>query len=140
MTPERIYGRPDDECLWDDPETVYETWADEWCEGASRVPFDIVEWSVLPNRSLLPSVDSVVEDLLQRVADDLPSGDAYHYWESAGNDPVVRSLLERALRRLSSVVGYSVADHEIRRLRVTWDDQGQPLLDGKPMYQSDKNP
>jgi len=139
MTITHLYGREtDDQILYDSPASVYEAWADQFTDFTDARPtdlFEIIEWSTRPNRELLPTVENLIDELLERhVADELPDGYGYEQWEKAARDLPFRESLGFALDRLAFVVEYAVADKELRRLKVTWGKDGEPLLDGKLMY------
>lgn len=132
MSEKRLYGVPGAEVLYADPASVYESQIDG--EPQDRT-YEIEEWSVAPKLDRVPTADTIIEDFVERAGDDCcPDEYAYEDLEKAGKHPDVIAAVENARQVFASKINYEYADKHLRTLTVSWDDNGEPLLDGKPMY------
>lgn len=140
---EYLYGFDGDEYLHDDPATVYENWADDHdYDPANMLMVDwgrpesltITEWTSNSGDEFLPSADRVVEWMAETYADECSYDEAADQIMKAANEPDVIELLEKVRQAMLSKVRFRFADSIRRQLIVTWDADGQPLLDGEPMY------
>lgn len=132
----RLYGVPGAEVLYLTAAEVYESDIDPWLDDDDpHKPRQIEEWSVAPPRHGMPSAVTIIEDITERVGDDwLPDEWAYAAMERAGKAPEVVAAFDAALDLLASKFDYKVADKCLTTHTVTWNDEGEPLLDGEPMY------
>lgn len=133
QAPERLYGVPDAEHLHDDIASAYEAQIEPYCDDheGSRI---VEEWTVLPHGSAFMAPDRIVEYLCESAADDAPDG----FWDNVAHldqDPVVLAAAE-ALRTalIERATPYWIADKRVGEHVVTWDEKGEPLVDGQPMY------
>lgn len=55
-------------------------------------------------------------------------------WEDAGKRGDVKAAFRAALDMLAGHVRYRLCDRRVGMLTVTWNDAGQPFLDGKPLH------
>ena len=116
---DRLYGQPGAEAMQLDIDTVAERlW---WDNDTERVVI-IEEWTVTDSRSMLPKVDIVLDDLLERctsVCDE--------YWyedlQAAVKSPDVVAAFEQALSLLGSKIHYWMADKKVaeHRVKITAD-------------------
>lgn len=131
-----LYGLPGDESLEFDPESVYENWAcdnDGWDPASALV---IEEWTSVPvGEIVFPTPDRLVEDICDWYVDngDLTE-DGAEALCAAGDLGEVEAAFAAALELWTSKCSYRQAAKKIRDLHVAWDSDGQPLLDGRPMY------
>lgn len=139
---ERLFGLPGAEVLYDNAETVYESEIDGVYE-APRGPrlltplpvtrMFIEEWTVKPPIEHVPSAERIIEWIIEQLYDEV-SSDAADAWIGAGENPAVLGAAESLRLTLSSRIGYVMADKLVEVHTVTWDVDGNPLLDGQPMY------
>ena len=134
MSDERLYGAPDAEILYDD-------WADAadaalgWCDPSNGDPVTIEEWTVHPPSYHLPSAARVVEWVDEQVVlDGEISEPVYDDWESASTHPDVIAAFQAALDVMASKVSGRMANEKVATHEVTWDADGNPLLDGEPLH------
>jgi len=142
-----LYGFDGDEYLENSPEAVYEAWADDhdydppnmlmpdWGRPDS---LEIIEWSSNPGDEFLPSADRVLDWMAETYGDECCYDEAADQIMRAASEPDVIELLEQARRLMLSKIRFRFADTVRRQLTVTWDDNGEPLLDGEPMYRKVK--
>lgn len=132
--PERLYGLPGAENLHSDVASCYESDIDEWREDGATGPFTIEEWTTSDARSCFPAAGDIAERLVEMYTEDFADEDCYEAYETAAQRPDVVALFEAALVALCSHVTYRMADQKVAEHTVTFDDNGEPLLDGQPMY------
>lgn len=136
---QRLYGTPGADRMHFEPETVYEEidsdFDEERGQGHSAI---IEEWSVHDPKYHLPAAHVVLEWMDEWVADNGEIGEDYAL-NSAFDEEVIAST--RALLDLiASKVTYRQADKHLRDMTVTWDVDGEPLLDGEPIYRKAPGP
>ena len=131
----RLYGVPGAEHLHFDPAACYETDIECWVDEHDRRPRLIEEWSVKDCTDHLPAADDLLLWMVEWTGDhgELDE-DGFGAFENASKKDDVVAAAEALRTLLASKVGYRMADQHLRTLTVTWDDQGEPLLDGEPMY------
>lgn len=134
----KLYGFDGDEYLQSHPEAVYETWEgdndlDGWLEQGS--PLEILEYSVTPTERIIPSAALILERIAEDIGDECGYEEAGEAADRACRHPDVVEAAE-ALRSAIAAhfTGWLSADKPLRTLIVTWDADGEPLLDGEPMY------
>lgn len=136
--PDRLYGLPDDEYLELTPEDVYERDIEPHLPAEPIRPGKavetILEYTVTDNRKLLPSVDGVVTDIIEVAADGPVTEEWYEAAVDATKDEKVVSAFNKALDLLASKIRYWMADTVVAEHELTFDENGQPLLDGEPLY------
>lgn len=130
----RLFGLPGSENLETDLGSAYEMQIEPYADEADRGPRTIEEWTVLPAGSTFRSADSIVEWLCEDASDDAPEG----WYDSVAHldrDPVVLAAAE-ALRvaLIERSAPYWIADKRVALHLVTWDDDGEPLVDGERLY------
>jgi hypothetical protein len=131
----RLYGVPGAEVLHLDPAAVYESAIDPWVDEHDRRPWEIEEWTVAEKIDRLMRTVDIVERVVEWTVDDTcPDEQACEDIERAGRDPEVVAAFESARQVMASKLNYEYADKRVATHTVTWDDQGEPLLDGEPMY------
>lgn len=135
----KLYGFDGDEYLQTDPVVVYERWNDDQDFDPNAIgplpPLEIIEWSVVDLNTQIPAADSILEWIAEITTDDMGYGEAGEAAINAAGHPDVVQACE-ALRSAFAAhfTGWSMADQKLRTLIVTWDENGEPLLDGEPMY------
>ena len=134
-TEQRLYGLPGAESMHFDPETVYETSIEPYVDEHDRRPQVIEEWSVLPPISHVPLADSILEYIVEWVAEDgMITEGGYEQWDRLTKDPEIIAAAENLRTVLASKVQFRMADRHLRDHLVSWDEEGEPLLDNQPMY------
>ena len=128
----RLYGIPDAENMYLSLAEAYESQVDGQ-EGND--PAVIEEWTAVSAMTLVQSAASIIEGLIEQVADGAPDGlydsichlDAY---------PVVLAAAEALRDALADKVpDFYLADKRVAEHRITWDDQGENPMDcGQPIY------
>lgn len=129
----KLYGVMEAEVMYLDPASVYETDYEPWLDEHDRRPLTIEEWSAIPAAGQLMAVDSILGHIIEMSCEEWGEG-GIDKAERAAQDPEVVAAFEAARAVLASKVDYWLADKRLRTLTVTWDDAGNPLLDGEPMY------
>lgn len=135
---ERLYGLPYAESMDFDPATVYERAEADVAFYTDNGPMpDIVieEWTVHPASDHLPHIGRLIDWLVEWVAENGEiDEDAFECWESAGRCEDVTLAFAEAMALLASKVTYRMADKHVATHTVTHDADGNPLLDGEPLY------
>lgn len=132
----RLYGVPHAEALWNDPAAVYEQDIEPCLHGDEREPRVIEEWTVHPPDYHLPSADRLVEWLVEWAADQGElDWDGAERLEKQAEHVTVTDAAEHLLAALAARITYRMADRRVAEHVVTWNPQGEPLLDGFPLYQ-----
>jgi hypothetical protein len=131
--PDRLYGEPGAEYLYDDPATVWESEIDPHREYAADLVDEwiIEEWTVKPVDVCVPSAVSIVEYVAEMTADDL----------EATEDPLPNITRNQAALAAAEAlravfvgqVTWFSADKRVGERVVTIVDD-EPHLDGEPMY------
>lgn len=136
---EFLYGLDGDEDLRTSPQEVYEDRECDYC--FEDVPVDqwelmeIEEWTAKPLGAFLPSGRRVVEMLCEALYEDEVSESAEDSIGRAESSAEAHAAFDVALAVLASkLTGWWQAEKLVRTLTVTWDENGEPLLDGEPMY------
>lgn len=131
--PDRLYGVPGAEALYRDIAEAYESQIEPFCDDHEGTRI-IEEWTVLPAGSTFRSPADIVDWLCEDAADDAPDG-WYDCIEHLDHDPVVLAAAE-ALRAalIERATPYWIADRRVAEHTITWDAEGEPLVNGEPMY------
>jgi hypothetical protein len=132
-TSEFLYSLPGAERAFGDPAGCYEAEID-WDENAHTRPWTIEKWTAIPASRDLPSVDHVIEWVIELAADETTE-DGVKDWEHAGERDDVKAAFRAALDLLGRHVSYRLCDSKVGEHTVTFDAAGEPLLDGEPMYE-----
>lgn len=142
---EFLYGLDGDEYMCDSPAEVYEGRECDYCFEDLPVdqwePMKIEEWTSLPLGHFVPSAARMIENLLERLMDGDVSEEAFDRIGDLDEDPEVLAAFEAARAALASKLGgWRQAQKLVRTLTVTWGENGEPLLDGEPMYVKREEP
>jgi hypothetical protein len=131
-----LYGLIGAEYLQNDPATVYENWECHVEPEDRPERLVIEEWSSEPLGKKLPDSWSVIEHIIENASDDLGFEDAYEALHNAGENPEVVVAFDAALKLWASKMehGWRYGDTLLRELVITWDESGEPLIDGEPLY------
>lgn len=133
-TEQRLYGLPFAEQMEFDAAAVYEQVECDRDEE-DRTPIVIEEWSVHPAIYHIPSAAVIAERVVELVVD---NGELDEYgadqFEAAASAEDVLVAAEALREVLASKVTWRMANKLLRTLTVTFDEAGEPLLDGEPMY------
>jgi len=135
---ERLYGNPGAEQMHRTAEDAYE--AEIGLDGALDAPdpggtYVIEEWSVRRPRTHAPRTDLILSWIVDNITDEGEVDEhVSNQWENAAEDPQVVAAFDAALDLMASKVSYRMADRHLRDLTVTYGTNGDPLLDGEPMY------
>jgi len=140
---ENLFGLPEAENLYSDPAAAYEQWVDDayWDPDDPKTLHErlenltIEEWTAVPASDFVPSSywlmercsDCVYDECNEGIADILRDVDA---------DMEVRAAFTAARDLYAAKIGsrHQMADKMVATHIVTWDEDGEPLLDGEPMY------
>lgn len=140
MTPEegpitRLYGVPGAEQLHTELAACYESDIDPWHDEPANAPRVIEEWTTAPVSAHMPSGDWLITNFLDWVADEgmLDEG-GFEHFTAACESADVREAAEHLRTLIGSKVTYRMAEKLVAEHRVTWNEQGDPLVDGKPLY------
>lgn len=131
--PSRLFGVPHAETLYTSVADAYECQVEPWADDHDRRPRIIEEWTVCEPISHLPSAASIAEQVFENACDDAPDGyfDAgAHVWR----EDDVQAAAEALRQAIAGHITYRVADTRVAEHQITWDEQGEPLVDGEPMY------
>lgn len=128
---ERLFGVPDAENLHFDLADAYEAQIAPWVDEHDQRGWQIEEWTVHPPRDHFPTVDHVIEHIVEWVADcgETDEGFDEHLYAEAD-----RAAVEAMLQAWADRITYRMADERVATHEITWDDDGEPLVDGVPMY------
>lgn len=132
-TDDRLYGIPDAEHMHFHLADAYENQIDPYVDEHDRRPQQIEEWTSVSVGASLPSADYLIELAGEMAVDDLTE-DGWYDIENAGKHPEVLAAFIAALDLWASKTKYRMADKLIRTWEITWDDNGEPLADGEPIY------
>lgn len=130
-----LYGLEGAERMYLDPAEVYESEIDPDVEIGIAGSRTIYEWSVHPPIYHVPSAVDIVERLTYSIVEDgeieEPCSDE---WESRAKDPGVLAAAEALRVVLANTITSRMADKILRTLTITWGEDGEPLIDGEPLY------
>lgn len=136
---QRLYGLPESEDLYFDPASVYESECEPFIdpieEREAGRSFTIEEWTVHPPQEHLPKVGHVLDFIAEWPDEwgEVSEGYSEHLGKAMDNDDV-RAAVQALIDVIASKVTYRMAAEQVATHKVTWDDEGEPLLDGERMY------
>jgi hypothetical protein len=135
--PERLYGLRGAETMHSTPAEVYESRIEPYCDEHDMRPWIIEEWTkestVDVARRWFLSSEAVIEHIIDCFMDEYGAeGDVGV--EKAESDPEALKLADALITHLADMVRWRRADKKVAEHTVTWDADGEPLLDGEPMY------
>lgn len=130
---ERLWGTPGAEMMYLDVGTAYESEIEMWVDEDRDKVWKLEEWSVQPQGSTVPSPGAILEWMEESACDELVEG-GYEQIADITKDPEVRSLAEALCQAFVKRVTFRMADKLLATHVVTFDADGEPLLDGEPMY------
>lgn len=107
---------------------------DDFCDLYPARPFTVEEWTTTTPEVWLPSAESVLEWMVERAADELIDEDCFDAYDRASKSEDVRAAMQSVIVLLTSKVGYRMAEKCIATHQVTFDEAGNPLVDGAPLY------
>lgn len=132
---ERLYGTVGAEEMYLDPAEVYESDIEPWHEPSTEARIEVEEHDVHPPRYHLPTVDCLLEWVSEWACDMGEVGEGYvDHMEAAIAGEDVQQAADALLDLIAARIPYRMANKHLRSLWVTWDENGEPLLDGEPMY------
>ena len=129
---ERLYCMPDHEEMYVEPNELYDNEIAPYLDEHPQDRLIIQEYSVHPANYHLPSADAVLEWIAEWTADNGEVDDS-EPWDTATRNPEVVSACDAMLDALASKVHYRMANDHLCDRVVTWNEEGEPLLDGKPL-------
>lgn len=133
--PERLYGVPGAEILHTTIADAYEAQIDPWVDEHDLRPRVIEEWSVHPPEYHLPSAERLLDWLVEQACEDGEVDEGFtECLENAVKRQDALVYADTLRKSLGSLVTYRMADDHLRDHQITWDDNGNPLADGEPMY------
>lgn len=133
---DRLFGVPGAENLHDDIAAAYEVQIEPWVDDHDRRPRVIEEFTVHPPEYHVPPASHIVEWLVERIAEDGEVDEGYyeHLQRTVEKHPDVLAATEVLRATLAALVTYRMADKRVAQHAITWDDAGEPLVNGEPMY------
>lgn len=126
---DRLFGLPHAEVLHFDAATVYESEIDGQMEQDH--PVEIEEWTVHPPRYHLPQVDRLLGWVEECAAED---GEIGEWFDVSFQSDTTMAAAAALLDTIASEITWRMADSKVASHWLTWDEAGEPLLDGKPLY------
>lgn len=141
VTPQpHLYGMPHaEEGMQIDPAAVYENEIEPYIDDdrtdlSTRTPRVIEEWTTRPASDNLPHIDIVLEWIAECAGDNGGMEGMFESWGNAFAHDYVRTAMQAALNLAASKVSFFIADEKVADHAITWDANGEPLLDGEPLY------
>lgn len=130
-----MYGVAWAEELFFDIAEAYETWdACQYVEDERPESLTIERWTVCPIDNAIPEATSIIERIVDDYCDDCGMEGAGEAMNEAGRDPDVVAAFTAARELLLSKFTWREADRLDGKHVITWDERGEPLVDGEPMY------
>jgi len=131
---ERLYGAPGAESLYFELSTAYEHAESDFADDEPKPDVVIEEWTIGPVRPPA-AADTVIEWLVERACDDDMCDEGLcESWEIAGSQSEVVAAFQAALDLFASKTTYRMADTLVATHAITHDADGNPMLDGEPLY------
>ena len=137
MTPEpdRLFGIPGAEQLHLDLVSCYESDVDPWVDEPEHAPKVIEEWTVRPVVDHVPKAEVIIDEILEWIGE---AGELDEYGFEAFSDAChgddVKEAVEAVRVLIGSKVRYRMAEKLVAEHKVTWTADGEPLIDGEPLY------
>lgn len=135
MNRDRLYGLPFSEAMSFDLESVYEQ-ADYWTGADDERPERVVieEWTVAEPSDHLPAAAHVLEHLLENWISEEVTEAVWDHWSDAAAHTDVVAAMQTALDLLASKVDGRMASKRVATHIVTFDGEGEPILNGERLY------
>lgn len=132
--PDRLYGLPHAEVMYDDPATVWELELEPNVDTDGETTIE--EWTVHEPGYHLPSVDRLLEWIEEWTLD---MGEVSEDWRMPGDHPDVQAAARALLDAIAGAVDYRMAKDMVDVHRLAWSDlndggEGTVTLDGEPLY------
>lgn len=137
IPPTRLYGIPDAEQLYRSAAEAYECQIEPHLATGLLNPdsHDIIEeHNVVPNREHLPSAEAALERVTEHVANSMVDEHGFEAFEQACRAPDVIAAMDHVLHTFAREVNYWMADTVVATHKITWDADGNPHIDGSPLY------
>jgi hypothetical protein len=132
-SPERLFGVPGSEALWDDLGSAYEQQIEPYLgDETSRPPWIIEE--VCPPAAHLRSAGDLVDWLVEEASGNAGVDGYYDHTEHLNRDAEIVAAAQALIAALASRITYRVADKRLAEHTITWDADGEPLADGERLY------
>ena len=129
-----LYGLVGAERLFFDPAEVYENDVEPLMEPSEK-GVEIEEWSTHAPTYHLPHPDHLLEWIGEWTADCGEVDEGWHDgYEKAAKSASIRAAAELLIAEIGAAMDYRMANKHLRSLLLTWDEAGEPLIDGKPLY------
>lgn len=134
MSADRLYGIRDAEELHDSIVDAYELHVEPSYEPEDG-PCVIEEWTVHPPRYHLPSAPEIAAWLVDEAElnGDL-TDEAGETLRRQLRHPEILTAADALLEALAARMTYRMADEMVAEHDVTFDADGKPMVDGKPLY------
>jgi|GEM_PF-6318819 len=131
-----LFGLEGAETMDDDIGATYERWLDDLFDDDDKSgSLKIEEWSSRPLGESLPSAERILEWVADMCGDDCWDDDALEAVQRGSGRPEVVAACEAFRAEFASkITGWRMADRLIATHLITWDDAGEPLVDGEPLY------
>lgn len=133
-----LFGLDGQEWLQNDLATVYENWECDVEPEDRPERLEIEEWTSKPIGEGVQSVGRILEHLYDWLCDDDivldPHADRV---EKVFADPDVEAsfaVARAVLVNKLNATGWRNADRRVATHVITWDEAGEPLVNGEPLY------
>lgn len=136
--PDRLYGEPHADVLYDDPATVWECCIEGQYDDSDE-EWTVEEWTVRPAISTVPSVAWILDMIEDHIAD---CGEFTEdpFPKALRDDADCISLAEGLRFHIATRATWHQADKKVATHTITLGADGKPLLNGEPMYVKRANP
>lgn len=129
-----MFGLPDAEHVQLDPVSVWESQIEPFVDHHDlRGEWVIEEWAMKPITFGEWAAFNAAETAVENLWDEIDESAAEQLHNAAKADDVVAAF-QVALDLLASKVNYMMCDEIVAKHRVTRDAEGEPLLNGEPMF------
>lgn len=130
---ERLWGIPDAVDMYFDAAAAYEAEIDPYADEHDRRPRVLEEWTVTDPVSHFPAADWITEWIAESACEGITEHGHDAVMDLA-NHPDVLAAAEALRQVMAKHLTYRMADTLVAEHTVTWDADGNPLLDGERIY------
>lgn len=132
--PDRLYGLPHAEEVFDDIATVWENEIEPYADDHDTRAWVIEEWTVRDPIDTVTKAEWILELIAEHIGDTADiTEDAYDDLERAVKHEDVVAACESMRQAIAKHIRYHMADKRVATHTLTVVDS-EPLIDGKPLY------
>ena len=131
-----LYGRDGDEVLFDSLGGAIEAFDWEWDDLRGET-VDIYVWTTVPLGAFLPKAEVILDWIAETVYEaEVVEAASDHVNDAVADSLVVAAFTDacEVLRRRLDASRFAMAGRHVQTIKVTWDENGEPLADGEPVY------